>query len=180
MSHDTTRSVALLAWIVLSGCFADSEGVRDHELGTNASALLAPQPDLTMNTLVQNNTTLPHCGKGFVSVTLDELNIGRAGVGSFASHLLNGGVLAAPALARPPLAGSSSRSVTLTFAPYLGPCDSAPPCVPGGRKSFDVYIDGGDLYRESNEQNNLLGTLDYTIVCNAPAVEDTDTATPNL
>lgn len=135
-------------------------------------ALLAPPPDLTLAALVQNNTELPQCGMGTVSVTVDEVNLGPGGVGQFWIHLLDAstGQPAAGGIARPALAGNSSRTTTLTFNPYLGPCDTTGQCNPVTR-TYDLFIDGGDLWAESDETNNRLGTLTYTTNCALPPGE---------
>ena len=35
-------------------------------------------------------------------------------------------------------------------------------------RSYDLFIDGGNLWAESDETNNQLGTVTYTTDCNLP------------
>ena len=164
------RTVVGLFAVVVGMAFiaCDIEEGDDDELGEDR-ALVAPPPDLTLAALVQNNNQLSRCGTGTVSVTVDEVNLGPGGVGQFWIHLLDAttGQPAAGGVARPALAGNTSRTSTLTFNPYLGPCDTTGQCIPVTR-TYDLYIDGGNLWPESDETNNRLGTLTYTTDCSLP------------
>lgn len=148
----------------------DAERLEDiDELSEDERALQAPPPDLTLAALQQNGTTLAMCGTGRVSVTVDEVNLGPGAVGQFWIHLLdaNTGQPAAGGLARPALGPNTSRTSSLVFNPYLGPCDTTGMCTPQ-TKTYDLFIDGGNLWAESNENNNRLGTLTYQIDCSLP------------
>jgi hypothetical protein len=142
------------------------DGDYEDELWDERNSDDAAVPDLTLAALIQNGNQLPFCGAGSVSVTVDEVNLGVGGVGPFYIHLLDAatGQPAAAALLRPALAGNSFRTSTLTFNPYLGPCDVVQ-CVPGSSRSYDLFIDGGNLWAESDESNNRLGTLTYVQNC---------------
>ncbi len=157
---------------LVGGCdVEDVEALQDGEEldELEARALKAPPPDLTLANLVDNGTQLARCGTGTVRLSVDEVNLGASGAGPYYLHLLDAatGQPAAGGVLQPALAANTSRTSSLVFKPYLGPCDTVPPCVPQ-TKNYDVFIDGGNLWPESDETNNRIGTLTYQTNCALP------------
>lgn len=161
------------AGLAFVACDVEEQQFEDFdEIEVEDRTMAVAPPDLTLAAMIQNGTQIASCGAGTVSVTVDEVNLGPGGVGQFWIQLLDAstGQPAAGSLIRPALAGNTSRTSTLTFNPYLGPCDTVPGiCVPQ-TKNYVLFIDGGNLWPESNENNNVLGTLTYQTDCSVTPV----------
>lgn len=115
-------------------------------------------PDLQITSFSITSPTTITCSQQVATIRIVETNTGSRASGPFSVSLVLEyiGGASLPAIARPSLAGQSSRRATLIISWFNGPCD----CVPGSYvASFHMDIDSTSSVAESNENNNSSATV---------------------